>query len=409
MQPARPLPATSVRVGSGVNPDWETALRDAIAGLEEFAPELVFLFCGSAFVSDMPEMANMLWHHFQAPIIIGASGRGVIAQHRELERDTSLAVMVLNMPGAVFSPIHLANRSLEGAIDIASFQRRLGVIPTDVNGWIMLANPFRFDTQNAISTLATAYPDAAIVGGVASPDLGSRQTALLINGEAIFDGAVALGIGGPYQLLTAVSHGCAPIGEPWTITGVDGDWIESIAGRPAMELLEETLAGSPGDDVDRTRRNLLVGLANDEYRSEFQRGDFLIRAIAGMDQPSGAIAIGARARPGQTLQFQMRDAATADLDLGATLDDLRQQMTGADPVALLAFSGQERGSNLFGTQHHDALAIQRRFPGIPVAGFATAGEIGPTGPSAAINAQSLTLGLLTRRHETDAAGKRRYS
>jgi small ligand-binding sensory domain FIST len=147
----------------------------------------------------------------------------------------------------------------------------------------------------------------------------------------------------------------------------------------------------------QTRTNLLVGLATDEYRSEFTRGDFLIRSIAGIDQPTGAIAIGARARVGQTIQFQLRDAAIADLDLTFSLDSLRLQLAGRDPVAMLAFAGQERGRNLFGSDNHDALAIQRKFPGVPTIGVATAGEIGPAGRESAVHSLSLALGLLTRR------------
>jgi small ligand-binding sensory domain FIST len=409
MSPLRPVPTAFARVGVGANSNWEHALREAIDDLNGFAPDLLFLFCGSAFVTDMPEMAVALWQAFRAPIVVGASGRGVIAQQREYEHDTAVALMGLSMPGAIISPVHLTHRSLEGAIDTAAFQRRIGVLPADVNGWLMFANPFRFDTQNAIATLTMAYPGISIAGGVAAPDLGSRQTALLVNGEAIFDGAAVLGIGGPFDVLPAVSHGCAPIGQPWTITSVEGDWIESIAGRPALELIEETLIAIPADQIDRIRRNLLVGLATDEYRSEFQRGDFLIRTIAGVDQPTGAIAIGARSRVGQTVQFQMRDAATADLDLGYALDRLRQRANGSAPIALLAFAGQERGSAFFGSAHHDSLAIQRTFPGIPTAGLFTAGEIGPAGQASAVNAQSLTMSLIAQRPELDAHGNRRYS
>src|SRR4029078_4095889 len=93
--------------------------------------------------------------------------------------------------------------------------------------------------------------------------------------------------------------GCEPIGQPWTITGVSGDWIESIGGRPALAILDDILPRPPQDLRSETRTTLLVGLATDEYRTEFQRGDFLVRSIAGVDQPSGAIAIGARARSGR--------------------------------------------------------------------------------------------------------------
>jgi small ligand-binding sensory domain FIST len=196
-----------------------------------------------------------------------------------------------------------------------------------------------------------------------------------------------------------VSHGCEPIGQTWTITDAAGDWIETIGGRPSMHVVDDILQSTPHDLRNRTRRNLLVGLAIDEYRADFARGDFLIRAIAGIDQPSGAIAIGARPRTGQTLQFQLRDAITADLDLTLCLDDLLLNLAGLEPVALLAFAGQERGANFFESDSHDALAIQRALPGVATIGLYTAGEIGPAGTSAAIHTMSLTLGMIARRHQ----------
>ena len=399
MSTLRPGPAATARVGIGANASWEFAVGEALAGLADLTPDLVVVVCGSAFVDDMPAIAAEVWRSLHAPLVFGASGRGVIAQHTEYEVGATVALMGLSLPGAVLSPVHLTHRLLEGTTDALACHRRLNVIPEDVNGWLLLANPFRFDTQFALSTLEMAYPATPIVGGLASPDAGTRQTALLINGEAIFDGAIALGIGGPYELLPLVSHGCEPIGQTWTITDAAGDWIETIGGRPSMHIVDDILQSTPHDLRSRTRRNLLVGLAIDEYRADFARGDFLIRAIAGIDQPSGAIAIGARPRPGQTLQFQLRDAITADLDLIVCLDDLLLKLTGLDPIALLAFAGQERGANFFESDSHDALAIQRALPGIATIGLYTAGEIGPAGTSAAIHTMSLTLGMIARRRQ----------
>ena len=65
---------------------------------------------------------------------------------------------------------------------------------------------------------------------------------------------------------------------------------------------------------------MVAGLAVDEYQHEFGRGDFLIRNLVGYDGETGALAVGAVPRPGQTIQFQVRDAATADLDLSLLLD-----------------------------------------------------------------------------------------
>jgi len=51
-----------------------------------------------------------------------------------------------------------------------------------------------------------------------------------------------------------------------------------------------------------------------EYTEKFKRGDFLIRAILGVEPKSGAGVVGDHLRVGQTVQFHVRDAKTAHED-----------------------------------------------------------------------------------------------
>ena len=87
----QPVPAAIARVGVGANQRWELALDQAADGLTGLAPDLVFLMTGSAFVDEMPEIAEHVWRTFQAPIVLGASGRGVIAQHTEYENASTVS------------------------------------------------------------------------------------------------------------------------------------------------------------------------------------------------------------------------------------------------------------------------------------------------------------------------------
>lgn len=385
------------RVGIGFDADWQSALEAAADSLIELHPDLLFTFCDSSFAADLPAIAATVWRTFGAPLIVGASGCGLIAHGDEYERQPGIVLLAVSLPGAILSPVRLSALSLEGGIDPESFRNRIAVLETDVNGWVVLGTPFRFNMHLALDLLTRAYPATPIIGGIASPNPESRQTALLLNGEAHFDGAIALGIGGPYHLMTAISHGADPIGDPWTITRVDGDWIEEIGGRPAIQVLDETMQGIPDELRIRTHRNLLIGLALDEYVSDYTRGDFLVRGLAGIDQVSGAIAVGAPVRVGQTMQFQVRNAATADLDLTYCLDDMRMRLAGLQPVFGLGFSGHERGADLFGSHSHDARAIQKRLPGLPVAGISTAGEVRISNSPVAIHCLTLTMGLIVRQ------------
>ena len=116
-----------------------------------------------------------------------------------------------------------------------------------------------------------------------------------------------------------------------------------------------------------------VGRVVDPYRDTFRQGDFLIRNLIGVDKGTGAVAIGDYVRPGQTVQFHIRDAQSADEELKHLLGDV-----GSSAGALL-FTCNGRGTRLFEAPHHDAGCIESSLGPIPLAGFFAAGEIGPIG------------------------------
>ena len=66
------------------------------------------------------------------------------------------------------------------------------------------------------------------------------------------------------------------------------------------------------------QEGLHIGRVINEYQDSFQRGDFLVRNVMGADE-SGAIQISDLIRVGQTVQFHLRDAETADEDLRESL------------------------------------------------------------------------------------------
>jgi small ligand-binding sensory domain FIST len=70
------------------------------------------------------------------------------------------------------------------------------------------------------------------------------------------------------------------------------------------------------------------------------------------------------------------------------------RLGGREPVAGLLASCNGRGAGLFGLPHHDAAAIERRFPGLPLAGLIAAGEIGPVGAKTFLHGFTSSLGLI---------------
>jgi len=91
---------------------------------------------------------------------------------------------------------------------------------------------------------------------------------------------------------------------------------------------------------------------------------------------------------GRTVQFQVRDADSAD-------EDLRDLLTSAEADAALLFTCNGRGQRLFGEPDHDAGVIDQLLGPLPLAGCFCAGELGPVGARNFLHGFTASLALFT--------------
>jgi len=193
-----------------------------------------------------------------------------------------------------------------------------------------------------------------------------------LNDHQYSDGAVGALLPPVESLTAVVSQGCRPIGTPMTVTKSEGRIIYELAGRPALERLVELLESLNADERALAQRGIHLGRVIDEHKIEFDRGDFLIRTVLGGDREVGAIAVGDDVDIGATVQFQVRDAESAD-------HDLRELLAGQRAQGALVFTCNGRGTHLFGTPDHDAQLVNAHVEGGATAGMFCAGEVGPIG------------------------------
>ena len=203
--------------------------------------------------------------------------------------------------------------------------------------------------------------------------------------------ATLVGFEGGVTLRPLLSQGCRPIGEPLTVTGTNGNLVLALGGKPAYAALTEAFESLGDREKARAQGTLFAGLASSEYIADFKQGDFLIRAILGADARSGAVALGAYPRVGQTLQWQLRDRVTADVDLRESL--LQERTRKPAPFASLVFACNGRGRDLFGAPNHDAHALSQIIGSHPSAGCFCNGEIAPIGSTNFVHGYSVSMGL----------------
>jgi small ligand-binding sensory domain FIST len=107
----------------------------------------------------------------------------------------------------------------------------------------------------------------------------------------------------------------------------------------------------------------------------------------GADQRTGSLAIGDHVPIGSTIQFQVRDAESADEDLRL----MAEPISYADGALLFTCNG--RGSHLFEHPDHDAAIIADLVRHEAVAGMFCAGEIGPVGTRSFLHGFTASVAL----------------
>lgn len=387
------------RSGVAAYASWQRSLESVVGQILEGAtspPDLVIMFVAREYSDSSQVLVSSARRLTNANLIVGCFGNGCIGSGREFERTPGLSMLALWLPETEIWADHIDQIALQHTNGNVS--KTLASV--DADAWMVFSEPYRLDVSQLVEVLGTFRPGIPVIGGMASSNDRNHRTELFINDDVYQDGAIALALKGGVDVMPIVSQACEPIGQPWTVTEADRSAVLTISGRPAIDVMIETVAALPPDQQRRAKRHLLVGFAGDEYRDEFHRGDFLIRGVLGVDHARAAIIVADRPRIGQTIQFQMRDAVTADIDLHQHLLETRAQLAGRRPIAGIIASCSGRGSGLFGKPDHDASALQAAFGGLPMAGFSSVGEIGPIGDRIGLHSFAASIGLIVERTAT---------
>ncbi len=374
----------------------ESWARELRGRLGSGSVSLGLVFMTPPFFRHAAQVLEIIRVHARTPLLAGCSSPGLIAGASELEEATGIVLGLFALPGAVLNGIHFAQGQIEEADGPGYWHLETGIQPDGTNGWLVFADPFHTDAEGWLRGWNEAYASVPVLGGLASGDPAEHATQLYLNGEVFSEGGVAVAIRGDVRLAGVISQGCTPIGETWTITKAERNLIHEIGNRPAYQVLMDTFNRLSPVEQNRAQGNLFVGLVVNEYLENFQRGDFLVRNLLGVDPHSGSIAVGAFPRSGQTIQFQCRDAAAATEDMAALLTRAREQFGPAGIYGGCLCCCNGRGRHLFGRSSHDAGLVQQHLGPLGLAGFFCNGEIGPVGDRNFLHGYTASLALFVK-------------
>jgi len=345
------------------HPDPAVAVGETVGSVLEQVgptPDLAVLVLSGAPPRVGQEVADAV-HRLLAPrALVGAASSGVLVDDTEVERDWAVGLWAArSLPSQVvrLETIHDdAGSVVVGMPDGAAHD----------NATLLLFSDRSSFPIGALNQAAREqYPSLRIVGGVTNAD----QPQLFANADVFHDGAVGVLLGRSRVVGFGVAQGCRPLGSPFTVTTAKGNKVLELGFQPALARLRESLAGS-GLDQDALPAGLHLGIVTQDTAGAPMASEIIMRAILGVDQLDGSLAVGARVEVGATVQFHVSDPVQATANLLA-------ELAHHGGASALAFASASRGAKFFDEPHHDAATIHAALPSRALLGMFCSGEIAP--------------------------------
>lgn len=354
--------------------------------------DLALVFISAQWTNAVQDIVQLLRDELCPGTLLGCTAEGVIGREQEIEERPAIALVAAQLPGVILTPINLQlgeNDWHKLLLDQEEFQCIVEA-PEDTRLFILLGDPFSTPMDDVLESFNACYPGIPVIGGMASGALRSQGNTLIMDDQFTHEGVVGLALSGALEVDVVVSQGCRPIWRPFKVAAAHRNIIFDLEGRPPLAWLQDLIPELPEEDRLLLQNGLFVGRAIKPGQETLGRGDFLIRGVMGIDQQSGAIAIGDSVIEGETIQFHLRDALTAQEDLEMMLIP---QMFRDPPSGGLLFSCNGRGTRLYDHPNGDIAVVQRSLENIHLAGFFCAGEIGPIAGANFLHGHTASLAL----------------
>ena len=393
---------------SSDNPKTDGALERIFEKLHDdlqgARPDMAFVFASPHHTANYARIGTTIDGALKPEHLLGCSGGGIIGGGLELEDKPALSVTAALLPGVEIKTFHLQDGDLPGPDDGPKrWEQAIGVQAADEPNFVLLADPYSMmRCEDMLRGMDFAFPKAVKLGGLASGASGPAQNALYRDREFQRAGTVGVAFSGALAVDTLVAQGCRPIGAPMKITRCQRNILVELDKKPALLAVQELFESSTDADRELMQSSLFLGIVMDPFKEGAPKpGDFLIRNLIGMDNERGVLAVGAMLDVGQTVQFHLREAAAATLDLESVLRRYSTERLNAakgeslpiPPRGALLFSCLGRGAHLYGKPNQDSEAFRSEFGDIPLGGFFCNGEIGPVGGTTYIHGFTSSFGI----------------
>lgn len=360
--------------------------------------QFAFVFVSGASLSEKISDIVDLWQDISGGIpFFGGSAESVVGTRVEIEGTCAASIMLVDDMAELPRTYELECIKTPDGPSVMGITEEL--LAELTGGLMVVACPVSFSVELLASALEyekNSPRDAVvpILGGYCSSQDWQSPSIMFCGDRVLTRGAAVLTLPKNWKWQTIISQGCRPIGDPLVITQMDDQAIVSLGGKPAMKQLRELYEKLPTQEQEMVSNSLMVGRAISEYSETFSHGEFLIRAVQGVDPSNQGLIVTDRFQVGQTIRFHVRDADAATADLQHLLGVFRDSET--QPAGALLFTCNGRGSRMFDVESHDATTIDSYLPNLPLTGIFAAGEFGPIANQNLVHGFTAILHLLKK-------------
>jgi hypothetical protein len=209
------------------------------------------------------------------------------------------------------------------------------------------------------------------VGGAAGDEGRFVATHVGAGDKASPDAAAALHVFGARPWAVGVGHGLQPTGKPMRVTKAEGNVVHEIAGEPAFTVYQRH---AEARGVRLTRDNAGPYLIENELGIHFFDKISRARAPLSVGQ-DGSLACAADIPKGSMVSILQGEPDSMVRAASSAARDARTRLGDAAPAGVIVFDCVCRGMILKDRFDREIDAVRNVFPGAPILGFLTYGEI----------------------------------
>ena len=359
----------------------ELEIRYQNAVSDGYSPTLAIVFCS---VAQPLEQVRAFFAQFQIPIF-GCTSSGEITNSICFEE--GMTVMLLDLPIDTFR-IKLfhdtENSSYKMGKDVAAWVNGVFEMPA----LLVLSAGLQADGEALVNGVIESLDnEIPLFGGLAGDDLKMQGTYAFTEKEITSMGVLVLAIDNSKIEVNGLAvSGWKGIGTIKTITKSEGNVVQMIDDQPALDVYSRYLNINIGDDHTLAAEYPLLVLRDD--------GTFVLRA-AMLINPDKSMVYAGSVPQGSKVQFSV-PPSNEIIDFALeNLSKFKQTNGSVDAVILFSCKGRHLA---LGPMVEDEITAIHDLWGVPMTGFFTYGEIGPTA-SGRCDFHNNTLTLVTIREK----------